>query len=143
MSIQAVYNWSPTLDTYYDDFKNITFNFRKIGFMFPIMCLILFIDTFLNFIPKYIEILLIISYFLLSYEYFRFGETNNQFNFKYYIMRQILNILLCVYPIIYLIINIKSYEVIYLSIFLFLIIIHNVWVVNCFAKYIYKKLYYN
>lgn len=141
MEIYTVYYWSPRLETYYDDFRNITQNFRKIGFIFPILCFILLINTVLYFIPIYIEVLLFISYFLLSYEYFRFGETNNEFDFRFYIMRQIFNISSCVYLIIYLIINIKNHEVIYLFIFLFLIVIHNVCIVYCFVKYIYKYIF--
>jgi hypothetical protein len=138
--MQTVYPWSPTLETYPSEFSEITKFFRyKFGFIFPIFLFILIINSIFNFISKYIEIIFCITYFLMSYEYFELGKTNNEFNFKFYVLRQIINFACCSYSMVYLIMNIKKSETIYICPFLIPLLIHELYVIFCFANYIKNR----
>lgn len=131
---------APRLDSYPSEYYYITEKFRKLGFIFPILLIISLIETLLLNINIYIEISLLVSYLLLTHEYFLLKETNNHFNLKFYILRQILNILSSIYPMVYLIENIDKSFSVYIIIFLAPIIIHNLCILYCLLLFIYNKI---
>jgi hypothetical protein len=131
MNSTTVYIWSPTLETYPSEIQFMIKLFRKIGFMFPISLFVLLINGFCQFIPKIPAILLFICYSIMMYEYFEIKQINNNFNMKYYLIRQIIIFAISVYIMFFIIVNIKKGEIIFVSIYYILPLIHNICMLYC------------
>ena len=126
-----VYIWSPTLETYPSNMQNMVKNFRKIGFIFPILLFILLINVFCEYVSKLSAVLLFICYSIMSYEYFEIKQSNNNFNMKYYLMRQIIIFATSAYIMFFIIVNIKKSKIIFVSIYCILPLIHNICMLYC------------